>query len=112
MADARRIGLDEVVRHFEELEAPRSSVNRKYPLVSVPLGQEAALSVQPHSPHGADRASAGRPSHVDRERGSRGGHTTVQPSRRTRRRRLLKETTAPARKPTPADPIFSGSDFG
>ena len=35
MAEVRRIGLDEVVRHFEELEDPRSSVNRKHPLVSV-----------------------------------------------------------------------------
>ena len=35
MADVRRIGLDEVVRHFQELEDPRSSVNRKHPLVSV-----------------------------------------------------------------------------
>jgi predicted transposase YbfD/YdcC len=35
MADVRRIGLDEVVGHFEELEDPRSSVNRKHPLVSV-----------------------------------------------------------------------------
>src|SRR6185312_7215818 len=35
MSDLRRIGLDEVVRHFEELEDPRSSVNRKHPLVSV-----------------------------------------------------------------------------
>jgi predicted transposase YbfD/YdcC len=35
MAEARRIGLDEVVRHFEELEDPRCSVNRKHPLVSV-----------------------------------------------------------------------------
>src|SRR6516225_1568261 len=35
MADVRRIGLDEVVRHFEELEDPRSSINRKHPLVSV-----------------------------------------------------------------------------
>ena len=35
MADVRRIGLDEVVRHFEDLEDPRSSVNRKHPLVSV-----------------------------------------------------------------------------
>jgi hypothetical protein len=35
MADVRRIGLDEVVRHFEDLEVPRSSVNRKHPLVSV-----------------------------------------------------------------------------
>jgi predicted transposase YbfD/YdcC len=35
MTDIRRIGLDEVARHFEELEDPRSSVNRKHPLVSV-----------------------------------------------------------------------------
>jgi predicted transposase YbfD/YdcC len=35
MADVRRIGLDEVARHFEELKDPRSSVNRKHPLVSV-----------------------------------------------------------------------------
>jgi predicted transposase YbfD/YdcC len=35
MADVRRIGLDKVVRHFEELEDPRCSVNRKHPLVSV-----------------------------------------------------------------------------
>jgi predicted transposase YbfD/YdcC len=35
MADVRRIGLDEVARHFDELEDPRSSVNRKHPLVSV-----------------------------------------------------------------------------
>jgi predicted transposase YbfD/YdcC len=35
MADERRIGLDEVARHFEELEDPRSAVNRKHPLVSV-----------------------------------------------------------------------------
>ena len=34
MTDIRRIGLDEVA-HFEELEDPRSSVNRKHPLVSV-----------------------------------------------------------------------------
>jgi predicted transposase YbfD/YdcC len=35
MAEVRRISLDEVARHFEELEDPRSSVNRKHPLVSV-----------------------------------------------------------------------------
>jgi hypothetical protein len=35
MAEVRRIGLDEVVRHFEEREDPRCSVNRKHPLVSV-----------------------------------------------------------------------------
>ena len=35
MAEIHRIGLDEVARHFEELEDPRSSVNRLHPLVSV-----------------------------------------------------------------------------
>ena len=35
MADIHRIGLDEVARHFEELEDPRSTVNRQHPLVSV-----------------------------------------------------------------------------
>jgi predicted transposase YbfD/YdcC len=35
MADIQRLGLDEVVRHFEELEDPRSTVNRQHPLVSV-----------------------------------------------------------------------------
>jgi predicted transposase YbfD/YdcC len=35
MVDSRRIGLDEVVRHFEKLDDPRSSVNLQHPLVSV-----------------------------------------------------------------------------
>src|SRR5208282_1269018 len=35
MADIRQIGLDEVVRHFEELEDPRSEVNLRHPLRSV-----------------------------------------------------------------------------
>jgi predicted transposase YbfD/YdcC len=35
MSDVRRITLDEVVRHFEELEDPRCPINRKHPLVSV-----------------------------------------------------------------------------
>jgi predicted transposase YbfD/YdcC len=35
MSDVRRISLDEVVRHFEELDDPRCSINRKHPLVSV-----------------------------------------------------------------------------
>lgn len=33
--DVRRFCLDEIVRHFEELEDPRSTVNRQHPLVSV-----------------------------------------------------------------------------
>lgn len=35
MAEIHRIGLDEVARHFEELEDPRSTVNQLHPLVSV-----------------------------------------------------------------------------
>jgi len=35
MAEIHRIGLDEVGRHFEALEDPRSTVNRRHPLVSV-----------------------------------------------------------------------------
>jgi hypothetical protein len=35
MAEIHRIGLDEVSRHFEELQDPRSTVNRRHPLVSV-----------------------------------------------------------------------------
>ena len=35
MAEVRRIGLDEVARHFEDLEDPRSTVNRRHSLVSV-----------------------------------------------------------------------------
>lgn len=30
-----QIGLESVMRHFEELEDPRSEVNLRYPLVSV-----------------------------------------------------------------------------
>ena len=35
MAETIRIGMDDVVRHFEELEDPRSQINRRHPLVSV-----------------------------------------------------------------------------
>jgi predicted transposase YbfD/YdcC len=35
MAEVHGIGLDEVAQHFEELEDPRSTVNRLHPLVSV-----------------------------------------------------------------------------
>ena len=35
MADVRRTGLDEVVKHFQDLEDPRSPVNRRHPLASV-----------------------------------------------------------------------------
>jgi len=35
MAKIQQVGLDEVVGYFDQLEDPRSSVNRKHPLVSV-----------------------------------------------------------------------------
>src|SRR3954452_12288792 len=35
MAEIQRVGLDEVVRHFGELEDPRSAVNLQHPLISV-----------------------------------------------------------------------------
>jgi hypothetical protein len=35
MAGIQRVGLDEIVRHFEGLEDPRSTVNRRHPLTSV-----------------------------------------------------------------------------
>jgi hypothetical protein len=35
MAKVRHIGLDAVVKHFQDLEDPRSTVNRRHPLPSV-----------------------------------------------------------------------------
>ena len=35
MTDLQRISLDEIVAHFQGLEEPRSTVNRRHPLVSV-----------------------------------------------------------------------------
>src|SRR6266436_1977202 len=35
MGNLRRVSLDEVVVHFEELEDPRSTINQRHPLVSV-----------------------------------------------------------------------------
>jgi predicted transposase YbfD/YdcC len=35
MAEIQRVGLDEIVAHFEELEDPRSTINLLHPLVSV-----------------------------------------------------------------------------
>src|SRR2546423_8025872 len=35
MAELQRVSLDEIVVHFQELEDPRSPVNRRHPLVSV-----------------------------------------------------------------------------
>src|SRR5438270_12126333 len=35
MADLRRVSLDEIVVHFQDLEDPRSTINQRHPLVSV-----------------------------------------------------------------------------
>src|SRR5262245_9544155 len=35
MAKVQRVGLDEIIGYFDELEDPRDTVNRKHPLVSV-----------------------------------------------------------------------------
>src|SRR6204780_5732551 len=35
MADVQRVSLAEVTSYFEELEDPRSTINRQHPLVSV-----------------------------------------------------------------------------
>jgi predicted transposase YbfD/YdcC len=35
MADLRRVCLDEIVVHFQELEDPRSTINQRHPLASV-----------------------------------------------------------------------------
>ena len=35
MAEPQRVSLDEIVVHFQELEDPRSTINRRHPLVSV-----------------------------------------------------------------------------
>src|SRR5437763_53496 len=43
MTDIQRISLDEVVLHFAELEDPRSTVNRRHPLVSVVVSAVLAV---------------------------------------------------------------------
>ena len=35
MADHTRISVEDVARHFEELEDPRSEINQRHPFVSV-----------------------------------------------------------------------------
>lgn len=35
MAELQRVGLDEIIGYFDDLEDPRDTVNRKHPLVSV-----------------------------------------------------------------------------
>jgi len=35
MADVRQVGVGEIIGHFQELQDPRSAINRQHPLVSV-----------------------------------------------------------------------------
>src|SRR3982751_379447 len=35
MTEIQRVSLDEIIRHFEDLEDPRSTINRQHPLTSV-----------------------------------------------------------------------------
>ena len=56
----RSVGLDEVVRYFESLEDPRSTINRRHPLVSV-----VAITLM------AVLAGAGGPTAIARWRRSR-----------------------------------------
>ncbi|QEH37596.1 hypothetical protein OJF2_61870 [Aquisphaera giovannonii] len=48
MADSRRLGLHRAVAQFQELEEPRSEMNRKHPLASVvviaPIAVQAGAS--------------------------------------------------------------------
>jgi hypothetical protein len=50
MADVRRMGLDQVVRQFQDLEDPRSTVNRLHPLASVLVIALLACSPAPAGP--------------------------------------------------------------
>jgi hypothetical protein len=50
MADIHRIGWDEVARHFEELEDPRSTINRRHPLVSVVVIARMAVLIGASGP--------------------------------------------------------------
>jgi hypothetical protein len=50
MADTVRIGLDEIVQHFAELEDPRSTINRRHPLSSVVVIALMAVLAGAHGP--------------------------------------------------------------
>lgn len=58
MAEIHRIGLDEVARHFEELEDPRSTVNRRHPLVSVVVIALMAVLAGANGPTGIAKWAA------------------------------------------------------
>ena len=51
MADIPRIGLDEIVLHFEALQDPRACVNLQHPLVSVVVIALMAILAGANGPH-------------------------------------------------------------
>jgi hypothetical protein len=58
MAEIRRMGLDEVTRHFAELEDPRSTINLQHPLVSVVVIALMAVLAGAEGPTGIARWAA------------------------------------------------------
>ncbi len=50
MAEDRHIGLDEVVKHFEPLEDPRSPINRRHPWVRVVVSALLAILAGANGP--------------------------------------------------------------
>src|SRR3954453_11047309 len=61
VADIQRIGLDEVVRHFEELEDPRSTVHLRHPLVSVVVIALMAVLAGASGPTAIAKWAMGKP---------------------------------------------------
>ena len=58
MVDDQHFSLDEVVLHFEELEDPRSTINRQHPLVSVVIIAMMAVLAGAGGPTGIARWAA------------------------------------------------------
>jgi predicted transposase YbfD/YdcC len=58
MAEIRRMGLDEVTRHFAELDDPRSTINLQHPLVSVVVIALMAVLAGAEGPTGIARWAA------------------------------------------------------
>ncbi|MGA2706129.1 MAG: ISAs1 family transposase [Isosphaeraceae bacterium] len=60
MSDIRHISLDEVILHFEKLEDPRSTVNRRHPLTSVIVIALMAVLAGANGPTGIAKWAASK----------------------------------------------------
>jgi predicted transposase YbfD/YdcC len=58
VTEIRRVSLDEIARHFEELEDPRSTVNLQHPLVSVVVIALMAILAGAEGPTGIAKWAA------------------------------------------------------